>query len=138
MDKKDEFPIKNQQVAVNIEGVPTEILIQGFSDKIFVVVTQYGKIGSLIHTSLDAAPHRISTLDTFPTTSQVLMGDSNSSQSDMYILYSTSILQAIVAMNPQETRPLLLGIALKFSEDLKKNRQVFHEITDLILSRPVW
>ncbi|KAG1436709.1 hypothetical protein G6F56_013440 [Rhizopus delemar] len=134
----DEFPIKNKQVAIDINGIKTEVMIQGFADKIFVIVTQYGKIGSLIHTSLDAAPHRISTLDTFPTTTRFLMGDANGSQSDMYILYSTSILQAIVAMNPHETRPLLLGIALKPSEDLKQNRQTFQKITDIIMSHPVW
>lgn len=47
MEKKEEFPIINKQVAINV-NVKTEILIQGFSDKIFIVVTQYGKIGHLV------------------------------------------------------------------------------------------
>lgn len=48
MEKKEEFPITNKQVAINVNDVKTEILIQGFSDKIFIVVTQYGKIGHLV------------------------------------------------------------------------------------------
>ncbi|KAG1372497.1 hypothetical protein G6F61_011005 [Rhizopus arrhizus] len=136
--ENNEFPVKNKQIAINIDGIKTEISLQSFSDKIFIVVTQYGKIGSLIHTSLDAAPHRISTLDTFPTTTQFLMGDSNGPQSDMYILYATSILQAIVAMNPHETRPLLLGIALRSIDDLAKRKKIFQQVTDLIMSNPVW
>lgn len=46
--ENNEFPVKNKQIAINIDGIKTEILLQGFSDKIFIVVTQYGKIGSLV------------------------------------------------------------------------------------------
>lgn len=66
------------------------------------------------------------------------MGDSNGPQSDMYILYATSILQAIVAMNPHETRPLLLGIALRSIDDLAKGKKTFQQVTDLIMANPVW
>ncbi|ORE12070.1 hypothetical protein BCV72DRAFT_196561, partial [Rhizopus microsporus var. microsporus] len=90
-----------------------------------------------IHTSLDAAPHRISTLDTFPTTTKFLIGDSMGPQSDLYILYATSILQAIVSMNPHETRPLLLGIALK-TVDTNHSKHLFEQITNAIMKNPVW
>lgn len=48
MSSNEEFPLKNKQAAVDIKGVHTEILLTGFADKIFVVITQYGKIGSLV------------------------------------------------------------------------------------------
>ncbi|OAD03511.1 hypothetical protein MUCCIDRAFT_124487, partial [Mucor lusitanicus CBS 277.49] len=108
-----EFPLQNKQAAITINGVHTEILLTGYADKIFVVITQYGKIGSLIQTTLDISPQLAMNPSAVPTTSQFLMGESTGEQSDLYILYSTSILQAIGAMNPHEKRPLLLGIALK-------------------------
>lgn len=43
-----EFPIVNKRTALQINDTHTEILLTGFSDKIFIVVTQYGKIGSLV------------------------------------------------------------------------------------------
>jgi proteasome assembly chaperone 3 len=48
MSTNEEFPIQNKQTAIIIDGTHTEILLTGFSDKIFVVITQYGKIGSLV------------------------------------------------------------------------------------------
>lgn len=53
MSDNEEFPLKNKQAAITINGVHTEILLTGFADKIFVVITQYGKIGSLVSKSVD-------------------------------------------------------------------------------------
>jgi proteasome assembly chaperone 3 len=50
MSTNEEFPLQNKQAAIAIDGVHTEILLTGFADKIFVVITQYGKIGSLVIT----------------------------------------------------------------------------------------
>lgn len=48
MSNNQEFPLQNKQAAITINGVHTEILLTGYADKIFVVITQYGKIGSLV------------------------------------------------------------------------------------------
>jgi proteasome assembly chaperone 3 len=48
MSNNEEFPLQNKQAALNINGSHTEILLTGFADRIFVVITQYGKIGSLV------------------------------------------------------------------------------------------
>lgn len=87
---------------------------------------------------MDIAPHLANNPSSVPTTSQFLTGESTGEQSDLYILYSTSILQAIGAMNPHEKRPLLLGIALKPLEDLTERKKVFHQIIDQIMANPVW
>jgi proteasome assembly chaperone 3 len=44
-----EFPITNKQACIEHQGQKTEVLVTGFQDKIFVVITQYGKIGSLVN-----------------------------------------------------------------------------------------
>ncbi|KAI9364272.1 hypothetical protein BD770DRAFT_178439 [Pilaira anomala] len=69
---------------------------------------------------------------------QFLMGESSGEQSELYGLYATSILQAIGAMNPNEKRPLLLGIALKPIESLTEKRSIFHEIIDQVMVNRVW
>ncbi|KAG2158211.1 uncharacterized protein EDB93DRAFT_1219414 [Suillus bovinus] len=38
--------------SVELEGVPTEIVVQGFADCILVLVTQVGKVGNLIQASM--------------------------------------------------------------------------------------
>ncbi|KAK4516680.1 uncharacterized protein ATC70_011658 [Mucor velutinosus] len=138
MSNNQEFPLQNKQAAITVNGVHTEILLTGYADKIFVIITQYGKIGSLIQTTLDISPQLAMNPSAVPTTSHFLMGESTGEQSDLYILYSTSILQAIGAMNPHEKRPLLLGIALKPLEDMSARKQVFHQIIDQIMANRVW
>ncbi|ORZ21297.1 hypothetical protein BCR42DRAFT_448157 [Absidia repens] len=132
------FPIVNKRAAITINDLHTEILLTGYSDKIFIVVTQYGRIGSLIQTTLDVPANLARNPSAAPTTSQFLLGESIGPQSDLYTLYATSISQAIAAMNPNESRPVLLGIALKPLDDMALQRQAFHQITDSIMANPVW
>ncbi|OBZ91606.1 Proteasome assembly chaperone 3 [Choanephora cucurbitarum] len=133
-----DFPLQNKQTAIEIDGVHTEILLTSFADKIFIVITQYGKIGSLIQTTFDIAPHLASNPSSAPASCQFLMGESSGEQSELYVLYSTSILQAIGAMNPHEKRPLLLGIALRPSKEMALKKQTFHKIIDQIMANAVW
>ncbi|CEP10843.1 hypothetical protein [Parasitella parasitica] len=138
MSNNEEFPLQNKQVSITINETHTTILLTGFADKIFVVITQYGKIGSMIQTTFDISPHLAMDPSSVPTTSQFLMGESTGEQSELYILYSTSILQAIGAMNPHEKRPFLLGIALKPLQDMSARKQVFHQIIDQVMANRVW
>ncbi|KAI8067777.1 hypothetical protein BC940DRAFT_300451 [Gongronella butleri] len=134
----DEFPVQLKRTALVVHDTHTEIMLQGFADKILVIVTQYGKIGSLVCPSFDVPPHLARDPKAAPTTSQFLLGESTGAQSDLYILYATSIAQAIGAMNPSEKRPVLLGIALKPLDNMAAQRQAFHPILDAIMENPVW
>jgi len=42
------FPVESKQLAFEIENCHTEIVINEFSDKLFVVITQLNKIGSMV------------------------------------------------------------------------------------------
>jgi hypothetical protein len=35
--------------SVDLEGVPTEIMVQAFADRVLILVTQMGKVGNLVH-----------------------------------------------------------------------------------------
>ena len=41
-------PIKSYQYAKVLNGLPTELLVQIFDDRILIILTQMGKIGSLV------------------------------------------------------------------------------------------
>lgn len=90
-----------------------------------------------IQTTLDIPAHQATDPNAVPTTSHFLSGESNGPQSDLYVLYATSISQAIAAMNPNEKRPVLLGIALKPME-MSNRKEVFHAIMDKIMANAVW
>lgn len=63
--------IKSKQVQKEVNGISTEVVCTEFSNYIFVVLTQYGKIGSLISLTPDSRTNDIST-PTFST--KVLLG----------------------------------------------------------------
>ncbi|KAG0707667.1 hypothetical protein DFH29DRAFT_592474 [Suillus ampliporus] len=49
--------------SVDIEGVPTEIMVQAFADRVLVLVTQMGKVGNLIQASIPSTTPLLSTHD---------------------------------------------------------------------------
>lgn len=40
--------LKFSQASVDIDGVQTDVLVQPFADRIFVLITQLGKVGNLV------------------------------------------------------------------------------------------
>ena len=50
---QDSSPVHTHQVAVTIDGVHTDIVYQMFSDKLFIIATQLGKMGTLISCESD-------------------------------------------------------------------------------------
>ncbi|KAI9018648.1 hypothetical protein CLU79DRAFT_705647, partial [Phycomyces nitens] len=91
-----------------------------------------------IQTTFDIPPHLASNPTAVPTTSHVLLGESTGQQCELYCLYATSITQAVAAMNPHEKRQVLLGIALRPTESMKEQREVFNQIIDHVMANSVW
>lgn len=70
--------VRSKQAAEAIGGILTEVVCTIFSDHIFVVVTQYGKIGTLI----SVTPHIVANEVGKPTFStKILMGKDEHNQS---------------------------------------------------------
>lgn len=63
--------IRSRQAEKEVNGIPTQVVCTEFSNYIFVVLTQYGKIGTLISVTPDSRSNDIST-PTFST--KVLLG----------------------------------------------------------------
>lgn len=81
--------IKSKQKVNEVNGIPTQVVCTEFSNYIFVVLTQYGKIGSLISITPDSRSNDIST-PTFST--KVLMGKDEVSLDKTCINVNTNLL----------------------------------------------
>ncbi|SCV70940.1 BQ2448_3702 [Microbotryum intermedium] len=106
--------IPTWQSSFAIEQIPTEILVQVFTDRVMIVVTQLGRIGSLVRSlPFDAflsslpLPHPASTLTT-------LLGVAPSARAtSLYELYAHHLGAIVFNSLGEEAKPVVLGIALK-------------------------
>lgn len=44
----NDFPVRNLQLAYEINGNHTEFVLSAFRDRIFIAVTQLGKLGTMV------------------------------------------------------------------------------------------
>ncbi|XP_045031525.1 proteasome assembly chaperone 3-like [Daphnia magna] len=49
------FPVQTKAETIEINGKATEVVISKFSDKLFIILTQYGKVGNLVEVRRDVA-----------------------------------------------------------------------------------
>ncbi|KAJ9062982.1 hypothetical protein DSO57_1004925 [Entomophthora muscae] len=130
---KKPFPILSNHKAFEIHGILTDIICLSFSNKIFVIVSQVSKIGSLIQSTIDDyvlslpdyehvskdSPDTSKDLLTFKfekhtVSSKYILGNlQGTASSSIYEIIASQIMNQIVEDNPTEKRALLIGIALK-------------------------
>ncbi|XP_007560563.1 proteasome assembly chaperone 3 [Poecilia latipinna] len=116
--------IKSRQAQKEVNGISTEVVCTQFSNYIFVVLTQYGKIGTLISVTPDSRSNDIST-PTFST--KVLLGK------DEPLTHVCAKNLATFISLEAGNRPILLGLALKDS-----SIDTIREIKEIIKSCKVW
>lgn len=116
--------VKTRQAERDIEGVRTQVVCTAFSNYILVVVTQYGKMGTLVSVTPDSKSTDVTT----PSLStKVLMGK------DQPLTHVCA--KNLVTSVSQEAgnRPVLLGLALRDS-----SIEAVRLMRDLIKSCQVW
>ncbi|KAG1772773.1 hypothetical protein EDD22DRAFT_860008 [Suillus occidentalis] len=101
--------------SVELEGVHTDIMIQGFADRILVLVTQMGKVGNLIQASI-------------PLTTPLL-----SAQEDSLLPSPPAAIQLTPLLGEAkkmavDRRSVVVGIALRDADE----RKTFHGVMDYI------
>ncbi|XP_063041541.1 proteasome assembly chaperone 3 [Engraulis encrasicolus] len=96
--------IKTKQAEKSINGISTQAVCSEFSNYIFVVLTQYGKIGTLVSITPDT---RTGDISTPMYTTKVLLGKDEALTHVCAKHLATSISQE------SGNRPVLLGLALK-------------------------
>ncbi|XP_023149240.1 proteasome assembly chaperone 3-like isoform X1 [Amphiprion ocellaris] len=116
--------IKSKQAQKEVNGIPTEVVCTEFSNYIFVVLTQYGKIGTLISVTPDSRSNDIST-PSFST--KVLLGK------DEPMTHVCAKNLGMFVSQEAGSRPVLLGLALKDS-----SIDAVKQIKEIIKSCQVW
>mmetsp|Transcript_39902 Transcript_39902/g.47923 ORF Transcript_39902/g.47923 Transcript_39902/m.47923 type:complete len:144 (-) Transcript_39902:41-472(-) len=114
-----------------VNQIHSEIMLQRFSDRTFVLITQIGKVGNLLSCSLETSD--IDCSKTYHVSN--LLGNREDS---LLGVYARAILEKIVDLDKEQQRysltstvPLLLGIALK-----KEGRgtEIFQSIIKQVIS----
>lgn len=112
-----------RMASIIIDDTPTDFIVQPFSDRIFVIVTQLNKLGTIIAASVDTT---LAGAESFSV--QVLIGKRDIPEVE---LCARSIMSAIAASGCR--RPLLLSLALK-QHSMSTIRPIIAQIRDM----PVW
>ncbi|OAX41976.1 hypothetical protein K503DRAFT_734628 [Rhizopogon vinicolor AM-OR11-026] len=133
---------------VDIERVPTEIMVQAFADRVLVLVTQMGKVGNLIQASIPSthdldglienSDSLTSTLPAPPAGIQLtpLLGGAPSEHlQTLHSLYAAQIATIIWVEEAKrslgiERRSVVVGIALRKGRDEldADERNTFHGV----------
>eukprot|EP01137_Pigoraptor_chileana_P013317 Opistho-2@66682 len=101
---RPDFPVNTVQFAAVVDGTHTDFVISSFSNRIFVAITQYEKLGTLIHASKDVKVD----LETPPSyTVRTLLGKRDE---PLLLVYARQLIEIISSATD---KPLLLSIALK-------------------------
>ncbi|CAN9505519.1 unnamed protein product [Ophioblennius macclurei] len=116
--------IKSKQAQKEVNGILTEVVCSEFSNYVFIVLTQYGKIGTLISVTPDSRSNDLST-PTFST--KVLLGK------DEPLTHVCAKNLATFVSHEAGNRPILLGLSLKDS-----SIESINQYKDIIKSCKVW
>ncbi|KAJ3410689.1 hypothetical protein HDV05_003486 [Chytridiales sp. JEL 0842] len=132
--------IKSEQVAGVVGGVPTDVVVTEFADRVFVIITQLGKIGHLMQaTSTDVvAPGGVLSSGN-PSTVKSLLGTSDS---EFDVVFTDHIKSKLSAK--RDDRSLLLSLALKRRDESGKGglekiqQELFGELVKLLETTSVF
>uniref|UniRef100_A0A3B3SET4 Transmembrane protein 184a n=1 Tax=Paramormyrops kingsleyae TaxID=1676925 RepID=A0A3B3SET4_9TELE len=108
--------IKHKQRVETINGIKTQVVCTEFSNFIFIVVTQYGKMGTLISVTPDS---RNADIGTRTFTTKVLLGKDEA----LTHVYAKNLVTFV--SQEAGNKAVLLGLALKDStiEGLKAMKE---------------
>merc|ERR1719373_1420884 len=116
---------KSIEFSVDVAGTPTDFVATDFGSQVFFVITQNGKIGSLIEaTSQECREVDMLGERTFEV--KVLFGDR---RLEHYRAYARALIEVVAAVD--SSKSILLGIALK-EHSPEGFRQVVREVKDRI------
>lgn len=117
------FPVITKQVAENVDGIPTDVIIYGYDNQIMIVATQIQKFGTILHGRQDVAYDGTTTYSV-----STLMG-----KRDEPLLESCT-RRLVELMGSQGCkRPLILTLGLK-----SHTAATLKGITDLIIKNRIW
>ncbi|KAL3684766.1 hypothetical protein R1sor_002788 [Riccia sorocarpa] len=117
------FPVKTKRVTADIQGIPTELVLSGYDDSILVLVTQIGKMGTLLHAKKEEVYGGTSTFSI-----NVLMG-----KRDEPLLQACARQVIEDISNGGGSRPLVLSLGLK-----DHSAETLKTAVQLIIANKLW
>ncbi|KAJ1893445.1 hypothetical protein LPJ66_005750 [Kickxella alabastrina] len=127
-------PVSANVSAATIDGVHTDVAVLGFANCVVALVTQLASVGSLIQAVVasnaaaahsdpfadaDADAERLAASADIPVDVKFLLGNPSASPaSSLYQILAIHASQLKHSQNPGDSRPLLLGVALRLPRDL--------------------
>jgi len=139
--KPNSIPTTVQKTIQTSQSTTTELLVQLFSDRIFIVISQRaGKLGTLLQ-----CKHEHSVIDNSNTYHiETLLGKRDDALSEVYV---RQIMERIVKLggginnDDSQCPPILLGIALKEATGgeqkaatAAESQKMFHFVIDEVLN----
>ncbi|PYH48208.1 proteasome assembly chaperone 3 [Aspergillus saccharolyticus JOP 1030-1] len=136
------FPAVTKQTAGIINGIPTDVMLVKFSDRIMVTISQKGRLGHWLHVPLENKNPSTEGFHSIPDSSDdsllpisnltatSLLGGRAPGHEIVGQLYARQIASAIVTKTPDEKRLLVLGLGL---ETAVADRDIFFAVIDLVL-----
>eukprot|EP01080_Neovahlkampfia_damariscottae_P002283 gene2283-2456_t len=119
--KKNNFDRKH--LAFLIEGVHTELIIQGFVDKIFIMITQLNKPGTIM-TGKKEDMEGIFDIQTLVGKREEVIHD----------IFANQLMNDI---SKTSNKTLILSVALKEMKE-SDNRKISKQIIEIILKHKIW
>lgn len=98
------FPVKTKQIAVELNSHRTELVCTQFQDRVFFIVTQYNKIGTLVKVTQDRISDETGTGTSMYST-DVLMGKDE----PLTHVIARNLITELSSLH----KPILLSVALK-------------------------
>eukprot|EP01113_Clastostelium_recurvatum_P049505 TRINITY_DN9180_c0_g1_i2.p1 TRINITY_DN9180_c0_g1~~TRINITY_DN9180_c0_g1_i2.p1 ORF type:complete len:146 (+),score=20.32 TRINITY_DN9180_c0_g1_i2:2-439(+) len=127
----DSFPVRTGQVAAEIDGVHTEIVMNLYAEQIFIVISQTQKLGSLISASRVGGQMTQSGVSNYSI--NTLLGKRDDPVLD---IFARQLVQ-YVSNTDRMARSLLLAISLP-SMTAENMRPTFHAVMNLISENKIW
>ncbi|KAI0207753.1 Proteasome assembly chaperone 3 [Lamellibrachia satsuma] len=114
--------IKSSQGAALIDGIHTDVVCTNFSDRLFIVITQYQKFGTLVSVTRDTVVKDGMREPTYST--NVLLGRDEP---------ETHVIARNLASEIPVVKPLLFALALK-----QASPSVLRSLQQLLMTHACW
>lgn len=114
--------VKSTQGAALIDGIHTDVVCTNFSDRLFIVITQYQKFGTLVSVTKDTVVKDGMREPTYST--NVLLGRDEP---------ESHVIARNLASKIPVTKPILFALALK-----QTSPNVLHGLQELMVTHSCW
>ncbi|KLO14500.1 hypothetical protein SCHPADRAFT_851115 [Schizopora paradoxa] len=145
----------NKQLARNLNGVETEVLLQYFADRVLVIVTQLGKVGCFIQATIPSTTPLPIVQKRKSKSEQLVLpkpppavelskvfGTAPSDEDDLlYSLYASQIATTVWTSNAEdaiggERRNVMVGLSLRKkmpNGDPEREREMYMQVIEMVM-----